>query len=120
MVAKHVAVLMGGLSAEAEVSRVSAKGVVETLTRLGYRVTPLEADYSLAPRLLEIKPDVVYNCLHGTYGEDGCVQGLLEMMKLPYTHSGVLASAVAMDKQMTKDVLEHHGVLFPAGRVASR
>jgi D-alanine-D-alanine ligase len=74
----------------------------------------------LAVRLLEVKPDVIFNALHGTYGEDGCVQGLLEVTGIPYTHSGVMASAIAMNKQMTKMILEHHGILFPAGRVAKK
>lgn len=120
MSVKHVAVLMGGLSSECEVSRVSGKGVVEALNRLGYKVTAIEVGRDLANVLSKVKPDVVFNALHGAYGEDGCVQGLLEVMGIPYTHSGVKASAIAMDKEISKKLLEQYGVLFPAGRVASR
>lgn len=117
---KHVAVLMGGMSSEREVSRVSGKGVTEALERLGYRVTAVDVDRDIASVLNELKPDVVFNALHGTYGEDGCIQGLLEILGIPYTHSGVAASAIAMDKQTTKELLQQHGILFPPGQVVSR
>ena len=117
---QHVAVLMGGLSSEREVSLVSAKGIIESLEKQGYKVTAVDVDRNLAQKLSEIKPDVVFNALHGTYGEDGCVQGLLEVMNIPYTHSGVKASAIAMDKEITKRLLGQYGVLFPAGKVVSR
>ncbi len=117
---KHVAVLMGGLSSEKEVSRMSAKGVIEALGRLGYKATPVEVGRDVAKVLADLKPDVVFNALHGTYGEDGCIQGLLEIMHIPYTHSGVRASALAMDKQVTKSFLEHHNILFAKGKVVSR
>ncbi len=97
-----VAVLMGGPSAEREVSLVSGRECAAALTGQGYEVVTLDADRDLCRRLGEISPDVVFNALHGRWGEDGCVQGLLEWLGLPYTHSGVLASALAIDKQRSK------------------
>jgi len=102
--ASKVAVLMGGPSAEREVSLSSGRECAIALEEAGFEVVPVDAGPDLAARLTEIKPDVVFNALHGRWGEDGCVQGLLEWLRLPYTHSGVLASALAMDKQRTKDV----------------
>src|SRR5690349_4144845 len=106
---KHIAVLMGGWSAEREVSLNSGKAVTGALLELGYKTTPIDmkpemSAVSLVETLTRVKPDVVFNALHGRYGEDGCVQGLLGLMKIPFTHSGVLASAVAMDKPMAKQV----------------
>lgn len=98
-----VAVIMGGPSAEREVSLSSGKPCAAALRDEGYNVVEVDAGRDLAARLSEIKPDVVLNCLHGRWGEDGCVQGLLEWMGIPYTHSGVLSSALAMDKQRTKE-----------------
>lgn len=97
-----VAVLMGGPSAEREVSLSSGRECAAALRGEGYEVVELDAGPDLAERLKEISPDVVFNALHGRWGEDGCVQGLLEWMGLPYTHSGVLASALAMDKERSK------------------
>ncbi len=97
-----VAVLMGGPSAEREVSLVSGRECAAALGQAGYDVTELDAGPDLVARLREIQPDVAFNALHGRWGEDGCVQGLLEWIGLPYTHSGVLGSAMAMDKQRTK------------------
>ncbi|MGA9252313.1 MAG: D-alanine--D-alanine ligase [Roseobacter sp.] len=94
---------MGGPSAEREVSLSSGKPCAAALRDEGYNVVEVDAGRDLAVRLSEIKPDVVLNCLHGRWGEDGCVQGLLEWMGIPYTHSGVLSSALAMDKQRTKE-----------------
>src|SRR5512145_1980487 len=94
----HVAVLMGGLSAEREVSLNSGNACAAALERAGYRVTPIDAGRDLAEQLHRVKPDVCFNALHGRWGEDGCVQGLLELLGIPYTHSGVRASAVAMHK----------------------
>ena len=99
-----VAVLMGGPSAEREVSLSSGKPCAAALRDEGYDVVEVDAGHDLAARLSDIKPNVVLNCLHGRWGEDGCVQGLLEWMGIPYTHSGVLSSALAMDKQRTKTV----------------
>jgi D-alanine-D-alanine ligase len=98
----RVAVLMGGLSAEREVSLSSGHECAKALRAAGYDVVALDAGHDLALRLDEIKPDCIFNALHGRWGEDGCVQGLLEWMGLPYTHSGVLASALAMDKARAK------------------
>ena len=91
---KHVAVLMGGWSAEREVSLVTGKAVVETLEAVGYRVTAIDVGRDVAGVLAETGPDVAFNALHGRYGEDGCIQGLLETLGVAYTHSGVLASAL--------------------------
>ncbi|MBF9056098.1 D-alanine--D-alanine ligase [Rhodobacterales bacterium HKCCA1065] len=100
-----MALLMGGPSAEREVSLSSGRECAKALAGEGYEVIEVDAGPDLAMRLSEISPDVVFNALHGRFGEDGVVQGMLEWMRLPYTHSGVLASALAMDKQRTKDVL---------------
>ncbi len=97
-----VAVLMGGPSAEREVSLSTGHECAQALRDEGYDVVELDAGADLAARLADIAPDVVFNALHGRWGEDGCVQGLLEWMRIPYTHSGVLASALALDKQRTK------------------
>lgn len=105
-----VAVLMGGPSAEREVSLSSGRECAAALRVAGYEVTEVDAGPDLCTRLSEIKPDVVFNALHGRWGEDGCVQGLLEWLQIPYTHSGVLASAMAMDKQKTKDVFRAAGL----------
>ena len=93
---KHVAMLMGGLSSEREVSLRSGDACAAALEGEGYRVTRLDVGRDVAARLAEIRPDICFNALHGRYGEDGCIQGLLETMAIPYTHSGVLASAIAM------------------------
>ncbi len=98
----HVAVLMGGLSSEREVSLSSGRGCAGALRAAGYRVTEVDAGADLPSVLTALRPDVAFNALHGRWGEDGCVQGILEWLRLPYTHSGVLASALAMDKERTK------------------
>ncbi|MEY4464060.1 MAG: D-alanine--D-alanine ligase [Pseudomonadota bacterium] len=95
---KHIALVAGGMSAEREVSLVSADGVSRALIEAGYRVTFIDMGADIAVKLQEIKPDIVFNCLHGTYGEDGCLPGLLNIMRIPYTHNGVLSSALAFDK----------------------
>lgn len=99
---QHVAVIMGGLSAENEVSLSTGRGCAEALRQAGFRVTEIAAGRDLYARLVALNPDVVFNALHGRWGEDGCVQGILEWLQIPYTHSGVLSSALAMDKQATK------------------
>ena len=106
----HVAVLMGGKSVEREVSLSSGAACAEALRSVGYRVTEIDVDAHLADRLRALSPDVCFNALHGKWGEDGCVQGLLETLGLAYTHSGVLASALAMHKEQTKTVLRAAGV----------
>ncbi len=113
----HVVVLMGGWSAEQDVSRNSAIGIVNALHTLGHRVTPIDMQRDVAERLANAKPDVVFNALHGTPGEDGSVQGLLELMDLPYTHSGVTASAIAMNKQLSKTILTQAGIRMPTGKL---
>ncbi len=100
----RVAVLMGGFSAEREVSLVSGRECAAALRVAGYDVIEVDCGLDLSSRLAEIAPDVVFNALHGRWGEDGCVQGMLEWMRIPYTHSGVLASALAMDKARTKEI----------------
>ena len=116
----HIAVLKGGWSAEREVSLVSGAAVERALADNGYRVSGIDVTRDLPLVLAEIRPDVVFNALHGTTGEDGCVQGLLEIMGLPYTHSGVLASALAMDKPAAKRLFADAGLACPEGRVMCR
>ena len=121
-----VAVLMGGPSAEREVSLVSGRECANALRDAGFNVVEVDAGLDVAARLQDIKPDVVFNALHGKWGEDGCVQGILEWLGIPYTHSGVLASALAMDKERSKAVFRSAGlpvvasVLAPKAEVASR
>jgi D-alanine-D-alanine ligase len=118
---KHVAVLMGGWSAEREISLRSGKACADALERLGaYRVSRIDVTRDVAAVLKELKPDCALNVLHGRPGEDGTLQGLLEVMAIPYTHSGVMASAVAMQKQVAKTVLKAAGVPVPGGGVYSR
>lgn len=118
--AQHVAVLKGGWSAEREVSLVSGAKCAEALRGEGYRVTEVDVNNSIAGVLATLKPDVVFNALHGRWGEDGCVQGLLELLRIPYTHSGVRASAAAMDKPMAKRLFHDAGIVCPEGRVMYR
>ena len=113
----HIAVLMGGWSAEREVSLVSGNGVVAALEALGHRVTAIDMGRDVAVRLAEAAPDLVFNALHGTPGEDGSVQGMLDLMGLRYTHSGLATSVIAIDKQLTKNELVPHGIRMPGGEV---
>ncbi|MBA4772944.1 MAG: D-alanine--D-alanine ligase [Sphingomonas sp.] len=113
----HVAVLMGGWSAEREVSLSSGAGVADALEGLGHRVTRIDMGRDVALRLAEAAPDIVFNALHGTPGEDGSVQGMLDLMGLKYTHSGRVASVIAIDKQLTKMLLVPHGIPMPGGRI---
>ena len=113
----HVAVLMGGWSSEREVSLITGAGVADALERVGYRVTRIDMDRNIAVRLSEVKPDVVFNALHGTPGEDGTVQGMMDLMGLKYTHSGLATSVIAIDKQLTKAALVPHGIPMPGGMV---
>ncbi|MBT55027.1 MAG: D-alanine--D-alanine ligase [Mameliella sp.] len=105
-----VVVLKGGPSSEREVSLVSGRECAAALRGEGYEVIELDAGPDVAERLAELTPDVVFNALHGRWGEDGCIQGILEWLRIPYTHSGVLASALAMDKEKTKDVYRAAGL----------
>ncbi|HPG21625.1 MAG TPA: D-alanine--D-alanine ligase [Amaricoccus sp.] len=118
--AARIAVLKGGRSAEREVSLVSGAECAAALRQEGYRVVEIDAGPDLAQALIEAKPDVVFNALHGRWGEDGCVQGLLEWLGIPYTHSGVLASALAMDKRRAKQVFRAAGLPVAEGLLASR
>ncbi|HZF43987.1 MAG TPA: D-alanine--D-alanine ligase [Sphingomonadaceae bacterium] len=113
----HVAVLMGGWSAEREVSLVSGAGVADAVEALGWRATRVDMDRSVAAAIAEIAPDVVFNALHGTPGEDGAVQGMLDLMDMPYTHSGMATSVIAIDKELTKQALVPHGIRMPEGRI---
>ena len=114
----HVVVLMGGWSSEREVSLTSGRGVAEALRGRGWsNVTELDMDHQVARRLAELKPDVVFNALHGTPGEDGTVQGMMDLMGLKYTHSGLETSVIAIDKELTKMVLVPHGIRMPAGKM---
>jgi D-alanine-D-alanine ligase len=113
----HILVLMGGWSAEREVSLMSGAGVADALESLGYRVTRLDMGHDVAARIAEAKPDLVFNALHGTPGEDGSVQGMLDLMGVRYTHSGMVTSVIAVDKQLTKQALVPHGIRMPGGHV---
>jgi D-alanine-D-alanine ligase len=120
MAAKHVAVLMGGWSAEREISLRSGEACGNALEAEGYRVTRVDVARNVAEVLARLKPDVAFNVLHGRPGEDGTIQGVLEILRIPYTHSGVLASALAMDKPAAKVVMAAAGIPVPEGMVVSR
>ncbi len=113
----HIAVLMGGWSAERAVSLVTGANVADALESLGHRVTRIDMGRDVAARLTEAAPDVVFNALHGTPGEDGSVQGMLDLMGLKYTHSGLATSVIAIDKQLTKLLLVPQGIPMPGGRI---
>ncbi len=113
----HVAVLMGGWSSERPVSLMSGEGVAKALEARGHRVTRIDMGRDVAARLAEAAPDVVFNALHGTPGEDGTVQGMMDLMGLPYTHSGLATSVIAIDKELTKERLVPHGIPMPGGRI---
>jgi D-alanine-D-alanine ligase len=115
-----VAVLMGGLSAEREVSLVSGRSCARALREAGHDVVEVDCGHDLPARLAEISPDVCFNALHGRWGEDGCVQGILEWMRIPYTHSGVLASSLAMDKTRAKEAYRAAGLPVVESLIASR
>ncbi len=115
----HVAVLMGGWSNEREVSLMSGAGIADALESRGHRVTRIDMGRDVARRLAEAAPDVVFNALHGVPGEDGSVQGMLDLMGLKYTHSGMVTSVIAIDKQLTKQRLVPHGIPMPEGRIVS-
>lgn len=115
----HVAVLMGGWSAEREVSLMSGKGVADALEKNGHRVSRVDMDRNIAMVLDGIRPDVVFNALHGVPGEDGSVQGMLDLMQIPYTHSGLATSVIAIDKELTKQQLVPAGIPMPKGKVVS-
>lgn len=113
----HIAVLMGGWSAEREVSLMSGNGVADALEKNGHKVTRVDMDRNLAMVLDAVKPDVVFNALHGCPGEDGTVQGMLDLMQIPYTHSGLATSVIAIDKELTKQQLVPAGIPMPEGKM---
>ena len=120
MSGKHVAVLMGGFSSERPVSLASGAPCADALEGAGYRVTRVDVDHDIARVLGDLKPDVAFNALHGPFGEDGTIQGILEYLQIPYTHSGVLASALAMDKAQAKIVAKAAGVPIAEQRLMNR
>ena len=117
---KHVAILMGGWSAERDVSLATGRACCHALEDQDYKVTPIDVQPDIATVLQATAPDVVFNALHGRVGEDGTIQGLLEVLRIPYTHSGVLASALAMHKARAKDIMTAAGIPVPDGHVVHR
>ncbi len=115
----HVVVLMGGWSSERDVSLTSAKGIIAALEQLGHRVTAIDLTRDVASKIAAAAPDIVFNALHGVPGEDGSVQGMLDLMGMRYTHSGMTASALAMDKQIAKTLLQAAGIQMPGGRIVA-
>ena len=113
----HVAVLMGGWANERPVSLMSGEGVAKALESRGHQVTRIDMDRQVAARIAEAKPDIVFNALHGVPGEDGTVQGMLDLMGVPYTHSGLATSVIAIDKELTKQALVPQGIPMPGGRI---
>ena len=113
----HIAVLMGGWSSERPVSLMSGEGVAKALESRGHRVTRIDMGRDVALRLAEAQPDMVFNALHGAPGEDGTVQGMMDLMGLTYTHSGLTTSVIAIDKELTKQALVPHGIPMPGGRI---
>jgi D-alanine-D-alanine ligase len=113
----HVAVLMGGWSNERPVSLMSGNGVADALEKVGYKVSRVDMDRNVAQVLAGLRPDVVFNALHGVPGEDGSVQGMLDLMQIPYTHSGMVTSVIAIDKELTKQRLVPAGVPMPKGKI---
>ncbi len=123
MTKPHVAILMGGWSSEREVSIISGNACAKVLEDTAYTITKIDVTKDIGKLIHQLettKPDVVLNMLHGPFGEDGCIQGLLEMMNIPYSHSNVLSSALAMDKQKTKDILSPYGIKSPKGQLLTR
>jgi D-alanine-D-alanine ligase len=115
----HIAVLMGGWSSERPVSLMSGEGVAKALESRGHQVTRIDMGRDVAIKLAEAKPDVVFNALHGCPGEDGSVQGMMDLMGLTYTHSGLGTSVIAIDKELTKQALVPHGIPMPGGRIVA-
>lgn len=117
---KHVAVLLGGFSSERPVSLSSGKACADALEAEGYKVTRVDVDRNVGAVLADLKPDVAFNALHGPFGEDGTIQGILEYLAIPYTHSGVLASALAMNKEQAKKVAKAAGIPVADSKIVSR
>ena len=120
MAKKHVAMLMGGLSSERPVSLSSGNACADALEAEGFPVTRVDVGHDIAQQLTELKPDVAFNALHGPFGEDGTIQGVLEYLQIPYTHSGVLASALAMHKELAKKIAKSAGIPIAESRVMDR
>lgn len=120
MAAKHVAVLLGGFSAERPVSLSSGTACADALEAEGYRVSRVDVGHDVAQVLAEMKPDVAFNALHGPFGEDGAIQGVLEYLEIPYTHSGVLASALSLDKERAKTIARAAGIPVAESKVLNR
>ena len=116
----HIAVLYGGMSAEREVSLMSSQQIISGIIELGFTVTAIDMGHDIATILDNIKPDLVYNALYGTYGEDGCIQGMLEIMGIAYTHSGVLASAIALNKIHSQNIFIANGIKCPERKIISK
>ncbi|MGI9363952.1 MAG: D-alanine--D-alanine ligase, partial [Rhizobiaceae bacterium] len=116
----HVAVLLGGLSSERPVSLSSGNACADALEAEGFNVTRVDVDRDISSTLQSLKPDVVFNALHGPFGEDGTIQGVLEYLEIPYTHSGVMSSALAMDKERSKTVVRRVGVPVAEAKVMHR
>ncbi|MDC4224896.1 MAG: hypothetical protein MPW15_11875 [Candidatus Manganitrophus sp.] len=114
---KRIGVLMGGMSAEREVSLKSGRAIAASLDRMGYTAVPIDVDSEVAQSLRGERIEVAFNGLHGRYGEDGAIQGALEVMRIPYTGSGVLASALGMDKIASHDLFQSHGIPVPPYQV---
>ncbi|MCC2646598.1 MAG: ddlB [Rickettsiaceae bacterium] len=117
---KHVVILEGGMSAERAVSLSSGRGVTEALIENGYKVTSVDFGADIAEVLMRLKPDIVYNCLHGTYGEDGCIPGLLNIMRIPYTHSGVCSSAIGFNKERSRDFFLSQDIKCAKGKIVDK
>ena len=120
MNSKHVAVLFGGFSSERSVSLLSGRACADVLEQVGYQVTRVDVDRDVGAALSALKPDVAFNALHGSFGEDGTIQGILEYLGIPYTHSGVLASALAMNKEQSKKVAKEAGIPIAESLVLNR
>ncbi len=119
---KHIGVLMGGWSAEREVSLVSGAAVAKSLAEAGHEVTPIDVQRDMGALMTRLypRPDIIFNALHGRFGEDGCVQGVLDILDIPYTHSGLLASALAMDKPMAKKLFATAGIPVAEHKIVDR
>jgi D-alanine-D-alanine ligase len=117
---KHVLVIGGGMSAERDVSYMSSNGIVRSIIELDYHVTFVDMGIDIATVLTKLKPDVVYNALHGTYGEDGCLPGLLNIMHIPYTGAGVLASSIAFNKKKSCEIFKANGIKVPESKIIKK
>jgi len=117
---KHIAVLMGGWNSEREVSLRSGEAVFQALTNLGYKASKIDFSRKIFEQLQQVKPDIIFNALHGQYGEDGSIQGVLDILEIPYTHSGIMASSVCMDKVLTRKICALAGVKSPSYEILKK